>query len=62
MANVIDSASRPVVDVNLIPSTVLNSFAHFLLEDFRNHPELKERYERETGRKFYTERKKGRRQ
>ena len=59
MANVIDSTTRPVVDARLIPDTVKNSFAHFLLEDFRHNPELAERYERETGKNFYLQRKKG---
>lgn len=55
------TASRPAVDAKLIPPDVMKSFAHYLLEDFRKHPELAERYERETGKKFYSAVKKGRR-
>lgn len=57
----IETATRPVINPELVPPGVLKSFAHCLLEDFRNHPELAERYERETGKKFYTQQKRGHR-
>ena len=57
----IKTVDGPVVNPDLVPPGVLKSFAHCLLEDFRNHPELADRYEQETGKKFYTQRKKGHR-